>query len=70
MLKYGIYMCKWYGHMSVIYGKIQKHILNEASIANKCSGIAIREQCNARDSTVYIMPDNEYISTIVILHTE
>ena len=32
--------------------------INEASIANKYSGIAIRDICNARDSNVYIMPDN------------
>ena len=25
--------------MSVLHGKIQKHIIDEASIANKCSGI-------------------------------
>ena len=42
----------------MLYGKIQKHILNEASIANKCPGIAIRDLCNARDSNVYIIPDN------------
>ena len=53
--------------MSVLYGEVQKHILNEASIANKCSCIAISDLFNARDSNVYIMPDNEYISIIDIL---
>ena len=43
MFKYCIYMCEWYGPLSVLYGEIQKHILNETSIANKCSGIAIRK---------------------------
>ena len=60
--KYGIYMSEWYGPLSVLYGKIQKHILNETSIVNKCTGIAIRDLCNARDSNVYILPDNEYLS--------
>ena len=36
-------LSEWYGPLSVPHGKIQKHILNEASITNKCSGIAIRE---------------------------
>ena len=43
MLKYGIYVSEWYGPLSVLHGKIQRHILNEASIANKCSTIAFRE---------------------------
>ena len=30
MFKCGIYMCEWYGPMSVLNGKIQRHILNEA----------------------------------------
>ena len=34
MFKYGIYMREWYGPMSVPYGKNQKYILNETSIAN------------------------------------
>ena len=70
MFKYGIYMSEWYGPLSVPYGNIQKHILNETSIVNKCTGIAIRDLCNARDSNVYIMPDNEYLSIIDILCTE
>ena len=70
MFKYGIYMSEWYGPLSVLHRQIQKHILNETSIANKCTGIAIRDICNARDSNVYIMPDNEYISIIEILCTE
>ena len=53
MFKYAIYMSEWYGHMSVFYGKIQKHILNEASIVIKCTGIAIRDLCNARDINAY-----------------
>ena len=65
-----VYMSEWYGRLSVLYGKIQKHILNETSIVNKCTGIAIRDLCNARDSNVYIMPDTEYIYIIVILCTE
>ena len=40
------------------------------SIANKCSGIANRDLCNARDSNLYIMPDNEYIYIIDKLYTE
>ena len=55
MFKYGIYISKWYGPLSVLYGKIQKHILNETSIFNKCTGVAIRDLCNARDSNVYII---------------
>ena len=70
MFKYGIYMSEWYGPLSVIYGKIQKYILNETSIVNKGTGIAIRDLCNARDSNVYIMPDTEYIYIIHILCTE
>ena len=70
MLKYGIYMSEWYGPLSVLYGKIQNYILNETSIVNNCIGIAIRDICNARDSNVYIMPDNEYISIIDIVCTE
>ena len=70
MFKYGVYMSEWYGLLSVLYGKIQKPILKETSIINKCTGIAIRDQCNARDINVYIMPDNEYISLIDILCTE
>ena len=54
----------------MLYGKIQKHILNETSIVNKCTGIATRDVCNARDSNVYIMPDNEYIYLIEILCIE
>ena len=69
IFKCGIYMSEWYGPLSVFYGKIQRHILNETSIVNKCTGIAIRDLCNARDSNVYIMPDNEYISLIDILCT-
>ena len=64
MFKYGIYKSKWYGPLSVLYGKIQKHILKDTSIVNKLTGIAIRDLCNARDSKVYIMPDAEYISII------
>ena len=59
MFKYGIYISEWYGPLSVLHGKNQKHILNETSIVNKCTGIAIRDLCNARDINVYIMPDNE-----------
>ena len=54
----------------MLYGKIQNHILHETSFVIKCTGIAIRDLCNARDSNVYIMPDNEYISIIDILCTE
>ena len=46
------------------------HIIKETSIINKCTGIAIRDLCNARDSNVYIMPDNEHLSIIDILCTE
>ena len=53
MFKYGIYMSEWYGPLSVLYGKILKHILNETSIVNKCTCIAIRDLCNARNSNVY-----------------
>ena len=67
---YGMYMSGWYGPLSVLYGKIQKRILNETTIVNKCIGIAIHDLCNARDSNVYIMPDNEYISIIEIICTE
>ena len=70
MFKYGIYMSEWYRPLSVLHGKIQKPILNETSIVNKCTGIAIRNLCNARDSNVYIMPDTEYLSIIEILCTE
>ena len=45
-----IFMCGWYGPRSVHYGNIQKHILNVASITNKCSGIDISDICNARDT--------------------
>ena len=62
-------MSEWYGPMSVLYGEIQKHIFNETSIVNKCTGMAISVLCNARDSNVYIMPDNEYSSLIDILCT-
>ena len=55
--------------LSCIYGKIQKHILNEIYFVNKCTGIAIRDLCNARYSNVYIMPDNESIYIIEILCT-
>ena len=51
-------MSEWYEPLSVLYGKIQKHILNETSIVNKCTGIAIRDLCNARDSNAYNIPDN------------
>ena len=70
MLKYGIYMSEWYRPLSVFHGKIQKHILKETSIINKCTGVAIRDLCSARYSNVYIMPDNEYISIIDLLCTE
>ena len=60
MFKYRVYMSEWYGTLSVLYGKTQKHILNKTSIINKCTGSAIRDLCNARDSNVYIMPENEY----------
>ena len=53
MFKYGIYMSEWYGPMSVLYEKIQKHILNEPSIANKGSCLVIHDVCNARDSSIY-----------------
>ena len=56
--------------LSVLHGKIQKHILNEAFNANKCTDIAIHDLCNARDNNVYIMPDNECISIIDKLCTE
>ena len=70
MFKYGIYMIEWYGPLSVLHRKIQKYIIKETYIINKCTGIAIHDICNARDSNVYIMPDTEYISIIVILCTE
>ena len=70
MFKYGINMSEWYGPLSVLHMKIQKYIIKETSIINKCTGIAIRDICNARDSNVYIMPDTEYISIIDILCTE
>ena len=63
-------MSEWYGPLSVLHRKIQKHILNSTTIINKCTSIAIRDLCNARDSNVYIMPDTEYISIIDILCTE
>ena len=61
---------KTYDILCAPYGSIQKHILNETSIVNKCTAIVIRDLCNARDSNVYIMLDNEYISIIDILCTE
>ena len=64
MFKYGIYMSEWYGALSVLYGETQRHILNETSIVNMCTGIVIRDLCNAKDINVYIMPDNEYLSII------
>ena len=70
MFKYGIYMSEWYGPLSVLHRKIQKYIIKETSIINKCTGIAIHDICNGRDSNVYIMPDTEYISIIDILYTE
>ena len=70
MFKYGIYMSEWYGPLSVLHRKIQKYIIKETSIINKCTGIAIRDLCNARDSNVNIMPDTKYISIIDILCTE
>ena len=60
----------WYEHLSVLYGKIQKHTLKEISIVNKCTGIAIRDLCNSRDNNVYIMLDNDSVSVIDILCTE
>ena len=54
----------------MLHREIQRHIIKETSIINKCTGIAIRDLCNARDSNVYIMPDNEYISIMYILCTE
>ena len=63
-------MSEWYGPMSVLHRKIQKYIIKETSIINKCTGIAICDLCNARDSNVYIMPDNEYLSIIDLLCTE
>ena len=63
-------MSECYGPLSVLYVKYQKHILNETYFVNKCTGIAIRNHCHARDTNVYIMPDNEYISIIDILCTE
>ena len=70
MFKYGIYMSEWYGPLSVLHRKIQKYIIKETSISNKCTDIAIRDLRNARDSNVYIMADTEYICIIDILCTE
>ena len=70
MFKYGIYMSEWYGPLTVLYGKMQKHILNESSIVKKCTSIGIRDLCYARDNNVYIMPDNGYIYIIDILCSE
>ena len=70
MFKYGIYMSEWYGALSVLYGKIQKHILYETYFVNKCICIAILDLCNTRDSNVYIMPYNEYLTIIDILCTK
>ena len=53
MFKYGIYMSEWYGPWSVFHRKIQKHIIKETSIINKCTGIAIRDLCNARVMYIY-----------------
>ena len=41
-------MSEWYGPLSVLYVKIQRHkILKETSIINKCTGISIRDLCYA-----------------------
>ena len=64
MFKYGIYMSEWYGPLNVLHKKIQKHIIKETSIINKCSSIAIR------DSNVYIMPNTEYMYIIDIVCTK
>ena len=37
MFKYGIYMSEWYGPLSVLHRKIQKYIIKETSIINKCT---------------------------------
>ena len=52
MFKYGIYMSEGYGPLSVLYGKIQKHL--QKFIIIKCTGIAIRDLCNARDNNVLL----------------
>ena len=39
-----------------LWGNSKAHI-NKTSIVNMCTGIAIGNICNARDSNVYIMPD-------------
>ena len=62
MFKYGIYMC--------LLGKLKNTLLHEACIINKCTSIAIRDLCNARNSNVSIMPDTGYISIMDILCTE
>ena len=51
-------------------GKFKSALIKETFIINKCTGIAIRDLCNARNSNVYIMPDTEYISIIYIICTE
>ena len=50
-------MNEWYGPLSVLHRQIQKHIIKETSIINKCTGIAIRDLCNARDNDVYVILD-------------
>ena len=59
-------MSEWYGPLSVLQRKIQKkHPLSISALV-----LLFAIYVNARDSNVYIMPDNEYISIIDILCTE
>ena len=47
--------------MSVLYGNIQKHmILNETSIVNTCTGIAIRDMWML-EIAMYMMSDNDQV---------
>ena len=70
MYKYGICMSDWNKRISVLNHKILSHVLKETSIDHMCTGIAIRDLCDARDSNVQIFLNNNYITVIDLLCTE
>ena len=64
MHKYKFDMRQWYGSITPLFNKINFYITSHTVIGNRCTGIAIRELCNIRDSIDHLPFASNYKAVI------
>ena len=65
MYKYNTSYNDWYGNLSNIYVKIDKHVRSITNYDNICIAGAIRELCEARDSGVPQFADATQLKSMI-----